>query len=142
MREDQIDQAERRAVLENDRKVLEQQGSTYFQHGQSQADEVNQGRFAATGSPRVIGATPTPQYPQAGPPFQRDPVPNEPPLSAHENPALEETSTPPVSVEATDDPADAPLSGSSGSAPSGGSVSEPAGSSPSSPDSGGFDDAA
>ena len=41
MREDQIDQAERQAVLENDLKVLEQQrGSTFHQHAQSLADET------------------------------------------------------------------------------------------------------
>jgi hypothetical protein len=62
MREDQIDQAEREAVLEHDRKALEQQGSTFHQHGLSQADEVNQGRFAPTGSPGVIGSNPTPSF--------------------------------------------------------------------------------
>jgi hypothetical protein len=136
MREDQIDQAERQAVLENDRLVREQQkqreASTFFQHSQSLADETSGGRFRANGTPRLIGATPTPQYPQAGPPFHRDPVPDEPPLPAHDNPALDETSTASPCVEATDDPADAPLSGSGFSTPSGGSVCERAGSSPSS----------
>jgi protein-disulfide isomerase-like protein with CxxC motif len=32
MREDQIDQAERREILDNDLKVLQQQGSTFHQH--------------------------------------------------------------------------------------------------------------
>jgi hypothetical protein len=136
MREDQIDQAERQAVLENDRLVREQQKqretSTFFQHSQSLADETSGGRFRANGSPRLIGATPTPQYPQAGLPFQRDPVPDEPPLSARENPALDPTGVPPVSPPVgTDDPA-APLSGSGSATPSGGLVSEPAGSFPSS----------
>ena len=68
MREDQIDQAERQAVLENDLKVLEQQrGSTFHQHAQSLADETNRGRFAAVGAPVVIGAKPSvaSQYPAA-----------------------------------------------------------------------------
>jgi hypothetical protein len=74
MREDQIDQAERRRTLENDRQLLEREGSTFYQDGLSQADEISQGRFAATGSPRVIGSTPTPasQYPAASAHQSRD----------------------------------------------------------------------
>jgi hypothetical protein len=84
MRQDQIDQAERQAVLENDRLVREQQkkveGSTFFQHSQSLADETSGGRSAATGSPRVIGSTPAPasQYPAASAAHQTE-LPPEPP---------------------------------------------------------------
>jgi hypothetical protein len=131
MREDQIDQAERRETLDNGLKVLQQQGSTFYQHGLAQADETNQGRFAATGSPRVIGSTPTPaQYPAASAAHQTELPPEKPLGYSIDAMPVDEPSTTSPSVEATDDPADAPLSGS-GSAPSGGSVSEPAGSSPS-----------
>ena len=115
MRDDQIDQAERRETLENDRKVREaehqrllREGTTFHQHAQAFADELSQGRFAATGSPRVVGSTPNPsmQYPAASPPFQSDPVGTEPPLgysvdaiptdepSADSLPAVEETCAP------------------------------------------------
>jgi hypothetical protein len=40
------------------------------------------------GAPHVVGSTPIPKYPQAGPAFQADPVPDEPPLS-FDNPAIE-----------------------------------------------------
>jgi hypothetical protein len=70
--EDEVTQAERRRIL--------REGTTFHQHAQAFADEVNQGRFAATGVPRVVGSTPVPNYPQASTPFQSDPVPPEPPL--------------------------------------------------------------
>jgi hypothetical protein len=113
----------------SDQKVQQQQGTTFHQFAAAAANDTGGGRFAAIGKPTITGTTPIPQYPQAGPPFQVDPVGDEPPLSAHENPALDETSTAPC-VEATDDPADAPLSGMVQQPPSGGSASEPAGSSP------------
>ena len=93
MREDQIDQFERRATLDNDLKVLQQQGSTFHQHAQAQADELSQGRFAATRAPRVIGSTPTPasQYPAASAAHQTE-LPPEPPLG-FDNPTLDEPST-------------------------------------------------
>jgi hypothetical protein len=76
----QEEEQERRATLENDRKVREQQrASTFHQHAQAQADEINQGRFRATGVPSVTGATPVPSYPAAGA-HQADPVGTEPPL--------------------------------------------------------------
>jgi hypothetical protein len=50
-----------------------------FQHAQSQAGELSGGRFAATGTPSVTGATPNPQYPAAGA-HQSDPVGAELPL--------------------------------------------------------------
>jgi hypothetical protein len=79
----QEEELERREVFENDRRVREQQqaaGSTFFQHGQVQADEVNQGRFAATGVPRVIGSTATvaSMYPAASASHQTA-LPDEPP---------------------------------------------------------------
>ena len=78
----QEEEAERRATLENDLKVLEQQrGSTFHQHGVSQASELSGGRFAATGSPRVIGSTASvaAQYPAASGAHQTE-LPLEPPL--------------------------------------------------------------
>jgi hypothetical protein len=78
----QEEEAERRATLENDRLVREQQqrGSTFHQHAQAQADELSQGRFAATGAPRVIGATPSPaaQYPAASAAHQTELPPEQP----------------------------------------------------------------
>jgi hypothetical protein len=95
---------ERRAVFENDRLVREQQkqqqqqASTFHQHAVAQADEINQGRFAATGVPNVIGAKPSvaAAYPAASPSWQIQ-LPDEPPLG-FDNPAFE-PSTPPASVE-------------------------------------------
>ena len=104
--EDQIDQAERRETLENDRKVREaehqrllREGATFHQFAQAFADEVNQGRFAATGAPRVVGSTPNPsmQYPAASTPFQSDPVGTEPPLGIDIN-AMSEQNPADVSV--------------------------------------------
>jgi hypothetical protein len=104
MLENQIDQAERLATLENDRKLREQQrGSTFHQHAQAQADEINQGRFRATGVPNVIGSTPSPasQYPAAGG-HQHDPVPAEPVLGYDIN-ALESSASLPA-AEVTGEP--------------------------------------
>jgi hypothetical protein len=83
MREDQIDQAERREVLENDRRVREQQqaqGSTFHARAQAQAGELSGGRFASLGAPRVIGATPNPsmQYPAASSAHQTELPPEQP----------------------------------------------------------------
>jgi hypothetical protein len=79
MLESQIDQAERRRVLENERKLREQQqGSTY--HAHAQADLEIPGRFSALGKAHVVG-TGAPEYPAASHPWQGpDPVPNEPAL--------------------------------------------------------------
>jgi hypothetical protein len=116
MREDQIDQAERRETLENDRKVLEQRGGTFYQHGLAQADELSQGRFATVGAPRVIGSTPTPasQYPAASVAHQTE-LPPEPPLG-FDNPELDPAGVSSVSPPAaTGDPASAPSGGDSAS---------------------------
>jgi hypothetical protein len=104
---------------------------TYLSHTH---DDTSGGRFRAIGTPSVTGTTPIPQYPQAGAPFQRDPVPDEPPLGYRIdaiNPHDPEPS-PECPVQATDDPAHAPSSGSLVQQPSGGLVSERAGSSSSS----------
>jgi hypothetical protein len=69
--EDEVTQAERRRIL--------REGTTFHQHAQAFADELSQGRFAATGVPTVTGATPIPKYPAAGA-HQSDPVGTEPPL--------------------------------------------------------------
>jgi hypothetical protein len=85
--------------------------STLFQHSQSAADEINQGRFAATGKPMVVGSEPIVRYPElpADSPFHHDPVPDEPPLSAFENPALDApVLQTPVSRRAPGEPATRP----------------------------------
>ena len=143
---DQEYQAEKRRVMLQDADVRQQQQtSTFHQHAQAQADEISQGRFRATGVPTVVGQSAVPKYPQASTPFQRDPVPDEPPLGypIDAMPELESPAGVPVSPPvATDDPAQAPPSEDGGPAtPSGDLVSERAGSSPLTND-GGFDDAA
>jgi hypothetical protein len=106
VREDQIDQAERRETLANDLKVLQQQGSTFHQHAQAQALDTAGGRFAAVGTPRVVGSTPNPsaQYPAAAA-HQADPVGVEPPLGYDVNAMPEQESSMAIpyssSVEAT-----------------------------------------
>ena len=97
----QEEQAERRRVLANGQR---QQTGTFMSHTHSELG----GRYsAATPTPYVIGSTSTPIYPQASAPFQRDPVPIEPPLS-FDNPAL--VSTCADHVEAQGDAADVPAS--------------------------------
>jgi hypothetical protein len=84
--EDLVDQKEKR-------RIIREQGGTFHAHGMAQADEINQGRFAVTGGPNVTGSTPVPSYPQASAPFQRDPVPDEPPLGVDINAMPFELST-------------------------------------------------
>jgi|SRR5215471_19305483 len=62
IQQSQREQEERRRTMPNDARVREEQNSS--------------------------GSTATPQYPQASAPFQRDPVPDELPLS-FDNPALD-----------------------------------------------------
>ena len=129
----QEDALEKLETLRNDLKVLEQQqGSTFHQHGQAQANEINQGRFAAIGSPTVIGAKPAvaSAYPACSPALAVQ-LPDELPL-AFDNPALEDPSANalPPPVEETGDPANAPSSDGGPASPPGGSMSERAGSSP------------
>jgi hypothetical protein len=80
VREDQIDQAERRETLANDLKVLQQRGSTFHQHAQSAANDTGGGRFASLGAPRVIGSTPSPssQYPAVSAAHQTELPPEQP----------------------------------------------------------------
>jgi len=76
----QEEDAERRATLENDRKVREQQrGTTFHQYAQSTANDDAGGRWATVNAVSVVGADPAVRYPAAAP-HQRDPVPTEPPL--------------------------------------------------------------
>jgi hypothetical protein len=123
----QEEQHERRETLENDRKIREQTG-TFLSH--THIDDAG-GRFVAVNAATIVGQTPAPNYPAASPSWQIQ-LPDEPPLG-FDNPALDETSTSPASVEATGGAESAPLSPSS--------VERPAPPS-SSPDDGGFDDAA
>jgi hypothetical protein len=94
--EDEVTQAQRRRIL--------REGTTFHQHAQAFADEINQGRFAVTGVPTVTGATPIPSYPAASPSWQIQ-LPDEPPLG-FDNPALDESSAAPP-AEATGAPAGA-----------------------------------
>jgi hypothetical protein len=80
--ESQLEQAERREVLENDKRLREQ-GSAYIHH---QHDEAG-GRFKEVGASNVIGTTEIPNYPAASPSWQIQ-LPDEPPLG-HDNPTLE-----------------------------------------------------
>jgi len=84
--EDEVSQAEKR-------RIIREQASTFHQHAQAQADELSQGRFRATGTPRVIGSTsdPAKAYPAASAAHQTE-LPPEPPLG-FDNPALDEPST-------------------------------------------------
>jgi hypothetical protein len=76
----QEEEQERRETLENDLRVLRERGSTFHQHAQSQASDLAQGRFAATGAPRVVGSTPdaSAQYPAAAPSHQVTLPPEQP----------------------------------------------------------------
>jgi hypothetical protein len=108
---------------------------TYLSHTH---DDISGGRFAALGRPSVIGTEPVPAaaYPAASAAHQTE-LPPEQPLgySIAAMPG-DEPSTGYPSVEATDEPADAPPSDGGPANPSGASVSEPAGSSLSSEEQG------
>jgi hypothetical protein len=140
----QEEEAERKAVLENDLQVLRQQqqkqqeqAGTFFSHAQAAANDTAGGRFAAVNAAKVVGQSPAiaASYPAASAAHQTE-LPPEPSLgfSIDEMPGLESSMAAPLSssVEATGDPADAPSSDDGSPAtPSGGSMSERAGSSPS-----------
>jgi hypothetical protein len=108
----QEEEAERKAVLENDLQVLRQAG-TFFQHGLAQSGELSQGRFAAVagGAPHVVGSAPLPKYPAAGG-HQHDPVGTEPPLnfSVNDMPGSELSADPVTAAEQTGGAAAAPSS--------------------------------
>jgi hypothetical protein len=138
----QEEEAEREAVLENDRLVREQQkqreqSGTFFSHAQAQAAELAQGRFAGVNSASVIGSTEATRYPAASLAHQTE-LPPEPSLgfSIDEMPGLEPSMATPCSssIEETGDPAYAPSGDSLVQQPSGGLMSERAGSSPSQKD--------
>jgi hypothetical protein len=74
--EHQREQEERRRIL------LE--GTTMQQFAQSQADEINQGRFAATGVPNVIGASILPEA--TGEPMSGDAPPVTASLAGEQRP--------------------------------------------------------
>jgi hypothetical protein len=109
MREDQIDQLERRSTLENDQRVREQaQGTTMSAF--AQAESKIPGRFEAIAAAHVVGSTPDPAqaYPAASAPFQADPVGTEPPLGFRiDEMPIEPSALIPVGIEATGAPADA-----------------------------------
>jgi hypothetical protein len=99
----QEEQAERQRVFAQDQSV-QRQATTMHAHAIADA-ATPRGRFSAVEAAYVVGSTATPQYPQASTPFQRDPVPDEPPLD--DNPALEVASI--VSTPQAPDPtSDAP----------------------------------
>jgi hypothetical protein len=81
----QEEQAERRATLENDRRLREQTG-TYLSHTH---DDIHQGRFAGVGPTTIVGTSPNPYppLPSSSPWSGPDLVGDEPPLS-FDNPAL------------------------------------------------------
>jgi hypothetical protein len=103
----QEEEQERRETLENDLRVLRERGSTFQQHAQAQANELSGGRFAATGSPRVVGsvANASSQYPAASSEVQTE-LPPEQPLgySVDDMPGLENPTgvsvSPPVATGA------------------------------------------
>jgi hypothetical protein len=109
---DPEDQNERRRVLLQDADVRgREQSGTFFSHAQAAANDTAGGRFASVSPTSIVGSEPAVRYPAASPSWQIQ-LPDEPPLSAYENPALEDpTGALPVSLPvATDDPARAPSS--------------------------------
>jgi hypothetical protein len=101
----QDEMAERRRVLLQDASVRE--GSTYHQHAMADA-QTPKGRFTAEAHSSIVGqsADPWPKMPEGNPWAGPDLVGPEPPLSAHDNPALLEQ------------PPALPAQGNSGDAPS------------------------
>jgi len=73
---DEVSQAERRRIIENDRKVM----ATYHSHAQSTLNDERQGRFATLDKPTVTGSTPGSQFPRmpAGNPWREEPIGPEP----------------------------------------------------------------
>jgi hypothetical protein len=131
--EDDISQAEKR-------RIIREQATTMYQHARSAANDEAGGRFASVNAAMVVGAEPALKYPAASSGWQIQ-LPDEPPLSAHENPALEPSAVPHSPVEQVGDPVDAPPSGHE-TAPAASEVSDERAGSPLSTDDGGSDDAA
>jgi hypothetical protein len=117
----QEEQAEREATMRNDASVREQQkqrdaeqrrilreGTTFYQHAQSAANDEAGGRFAGVNPATVVGSEPAVKYPQlpASSPWSgAQPEPGmEPPLG-FDNSALDESSAASIlSAEATGAP--------------------------------------
>jgi hypothetical protein len=98
--EAQREQAQRRATLDNDRKVREQ-GGTFLSHTHSDLG----GRYSAVGAQTIVGQTPNP-YPAASSSWQIQ-LPDEPPLGL-DNPELEPSFLATSPAQATGEPSDAP----------------------------------
>jgi hypothetical protein len=107
--EAQREQAERREVLENKKRLRlqrEREGSTFFAH--THPEDEGGGRFAAINNATIIGGTPIPKYPElpsTSPWSGTDPVPDEEPFGVAVDwmPPLESSSgeaTDPASVDA------------------------------------------
>jgi hypothetical protein len=106
--EDLLSQSEKLDVLRNDQAVREQreqqqrqreQSGTYLSH--THPDEISGGgRYAAVSPTSIVGSGPAVKYPPASSSWQIQ-LPDEPPLSAHENPALEPSADSLSAVEAT-----------------------------------------
>jgi hypothetical protein len=101
----QDEQRLRRTTLDHDRRLREEQGSTFLAQTHSEIG----GRFAQVGAQTVVGAEPVPNYPAAAA-HQRDPCGIEPPLGYSVN-ELEPSiaATGPVEAQAGG-PVDAPSS--------------------------------
>ena len=66
----QEEEQERREVLENDRRVREQQqGTTFHQRAQAEAS-IETGRFTAVNAAHVVGSEPAARYPAASSSWQ------------------------------------------------------------------------
>jgi hypothetical protein len=73
----QEEEHERRAVLKNDARVRERQGTTFHQFAQEET--IPRGRFTQVNPQLVVAAEPVPNYPAAAA-HQHDPCGIEPPL--------------------------------------------------------------
>jgi hypothetical protein len=106
----QIDQAERRETLINDKRVRDQQqeqsGRTFHAHALAEAS-TPMGRFTAVTASTVVGAQPITNYPGAAAAHQIQ-LPDEPPLSAFDNPAFDPGRDALPSAQALPNPASAP----------------------------------
>jgi hypothetical protein len=71
-----------REALQTDLRAHQRMGSTFLHHAAAAANDESGGRFGKANPTIVVGATPTPAYPQlpASSPWAHDPVPNEEPL--------------------------------------------------------------
>jgi len=92
--------------------------NTMHQHALAAANDTAGGRYAGVNPTTVVGSEPLVKYPHASTPFQRDPVPNEPPLGYAidemipiENPTgVSSPPSPPVGTGGAEAPSDPGLS--------------------------------